>query len=270
MNGKTRALAWCTFGSFLHNRLILIIGIVFVLVVLLMMTPLLGLKMMATAENAAQVEQVALSVIAGIMGFVSGFGSLLAAWVAADSVGTEMTSGTIQAVMARPVRRWEFLLGKFTGAMMFMTAYTAMMTGLSYLLALIAGEQIRSAPWVLVVYPLTRYAIYAAMAIALVTLLRPVAVMGLVVIVALGAAVVSSPMYETRRPVLRQLMRGVYWLLPSTNLLSESRFIELTKASLEKVRWMEHLTAIAYGLDYALVLLLLAMWSFHYRSLKRD
>jgi ABC-type transport system involved in multi-copper enzyme maturation permease subunit len=267
---KLWTLARCTFGSFLHNRLILVLGLVFVLVILLMMTPLLGLKMMATADNAGQMEAVALNVIAGIMSFVSGVGSLLAAWTAADSVGTEMTSGTIQAVMARPVWRWEFLLGKFTGVMMFMSAYTAMMLFLSYLLALIAGEQIHSAPWVLIVYPLARYAIYAALATALVTLVRPVAVIGAVMLVALGAAMVSSPMYQTHRPGLRQLVRGLYWLLPSTNLLSESRFIELTKASLEKVRWTEHLTAIAYGLDYALVLLLLAMWSFHYRSLKRD
>ena len=60
------------------------------------------------------------------------------------------------------------------------------------------------------------------------------------------------------------------YVLPSTTLLSEDRFLSITEASLKQAGWAEHLTTIAYGLDYALVVLLLAMWSFHYRSLKRD
>jgi hypothetical protein len=33
---------------------------------------------------------------------------------------------------------------------------------------------------------------------------------------------------------------------------------------------MEHGTSLLYGLDYALVFLLLAMWSFRRRTLRRD
>jgi hypothetical protein len=39
---------------------------------------------------------------------------------------------------------------------------------------------------------------------------------------------------------------------------------------LKQAGWLDHLITLAYGLDYALVFLLLATWSFHYRSLKRD
>jgi ABC-type transport system involved in multi-copper enzyme maturation permease subunit len=172
--------------------------------------------------------------------------------------------------MARPVRRWEFLAGKFFGVMLLMSAYVLMMFGLSYLLAWMGGERIQSTPWILLVYPLVRYAIYAAVAMALVTLIRPIVTMGIVALLALGAAMVSSPNFTPHRVVLRQLVRGLYWILPSTNLLSESRFLEITHASLKQTGWLEHLTTIAYGLDYALVCLVLAMWSFHYRSLKRD
>src|SRR5256885_422168 len=37
--------------------------------------------------------------------------------------------------------------------------------------------------------------------------------------------------------------------------------------SLKPIPWSEHLTAMAYGLDYALVCFLLAVWSFSHRSL---
>jgi ABC-type transport system involved in multi-copper enzyme maturation permease subunit len=267
---KIRTMAWSTFGSFLHNRLIVVLAIVCVAVVLLMLTPLLGAKAMASVESAAQIQTMVLNMVSGIMSFVSGFGSLLAAWAAADCVGTEMTSGTILAVMARPVRRWEFLVGKFFGVMLLMAVYVLMTFGLSYLLAWIGGERIQSTPWVLLAYPIVRYAIYAGIAMALVTLFRPIVTIGLVALLALGAAMVSSPNFTPHRVVLHQLVRGLYWVLPSTELLSESRFLEITRASLKQTGWLEHLTTLAYGLDYALVCLLLAMWSFHLRSLKRD
>ena len=74
------------------------------------------------------------------MSLLSGFGSLLAAWSAADAVWSDIRSGTILAVLARPVRRWEFLLGKFLGVQLLMGAYVLMMLALSYLLAAIGGR----------------------------------------------------------------------------------------------------------------------------------
>ncbi len=85
-----------------------------------------------------------------------------------------MRSGTILAIMARPVRRWEFLLGKYLGVQLLMLIYVAGMLALSYLLASIGGESIHSTPWVLIVYPLVRYAVYSAIAVLLVTVLHPV------------------------------------------------------------------------------------------------
>ena len=51
--------------------------------------------------------------VSAIMSLVSGFGSLLAAWAAADAVALEVRSGTMLAVLARPVRRWEYPLVRY-------------------------------------------------------------------------------------------------------------------------------------------------------------
>jgi ABC-type transport system involved in multi-copper enzyme maturation permease subunit len=267
---KLKSIALETFRSFLHNRLILVLLIIAVIVVLLMMTPLLGAKAMRSAQNAAQMENLVLTMVAEIMQFVSGFGSLLAAWAAADAVSAEMTSGTIMAVMARPVKRWEFLLGKFAGVMLLMTAYVAMMLGLSFLLAGIGGQRIHSNVLVLFTYPMVRYAIWAAIAMTFVTWIRPIAVMGVVMLVAIFISMASSQGFAREYTSVRHFLDAAGWVLPSTGLLSETRFLEITHASLKQTGWLEHLTTISYGLNYALVCLLLAMWSFHYRSLKRD
>ncbi|MBZ5583101.1 MAG: ABC transporter permease [Acidobacteriia bacterium] len=147
---RIRAIAANTFAGLLRNKLIVFFFAGFVCIVLLMMTPLLMLKSMA-ASAPETLQSSTYPMIGAVMGMVSGFGSLLAAWAAADSVWGEMKSGTILAVMARPVRRWEFLLGKYLGVQLLMAVYIVLMFGLSYALAWLGGGRIQSAaPWALI------------------------------------------------------------------------------------------------------------------------
>jgi hypothetical protein len=66
------------------------------------------------------------------------------------------------------------------------------------------------------------------------------------------------------------LQAGLYAVLPSPNLLSETRFLTITEASLKHTSGLHHLTALAYGLDWAMVFFLFAAWLFSRRSLLRD
>ena len=259
---KVRTIALNTFGSFLRNKLLILFFSLFLCLVLLMMSPLLARKAMTTAANTEQMEALVLSTVGLVMSLVSGFGSLLAAWAAADAVASEMKSGTVLAVMARPLRRWEFLAGKYLGVMLLLAVYVAFMLVVSYFLAWLGGQHIHAATWTLILYPLVRYAIYAAISMLLVTMLHPMVTVGLILVLATVSAMVQN---ADKWPGWLRI--PLYAVLPSTGLLSEGRFIELTQATLKPVPWSEHLTAMAYGLDYALVCFLLAVWSFSHRSL---
>jgi ABC-type transport system involved in multi-copper enzyme maturation permease subunit len=265
---KVRAIALNTFAGFLRNKLIVLFLAVFVGILLLFLTPLLAMKAMS-GPAAAQMESPVLTLVGALMTMISGFGSLLAAWSAADTVADEMKSGTILAVMARPVRRWEFLLGKYLGVQLLMAVYVLFMFGFSYLLTWIGGERIQTTPWVLIAYPLIRYAIYSAISMFLVTMMHPVMAFGLVLVTSILTFMVSP---GARPPAFLPgpLRAIVYTLLPSTELLSESRFLTITQTSLEKITWDVHAITLSYGLDYALVCFLLAVWSFRRRSLSRD
>jgi len=265
---KVRAIALNTFAGFLRNKLIVLFLAVFVGILLLFLTPLLAMKAMS-GPAAAQMESPVLTLVGALMTMISGFGSLLAAWSAADTVADEMKSGTILAVMARPVRRWEFLLGKYLGVQLLMAVYVLFMFGFSYLLTWIGGERIQTTPWVLIAYPLVRYAIYSAISMFLVTMMHPVMAFGLVLVTSILTFIVSP---GARPPAFLPgpLRAIVYTLLPSTELLSESRFLTITQTSLEKITWDVHAITLSYGLDYALVCFLLAVWSFRRRSLSRD
>lgn len=262
---KIRTITLSTFGSFLHNKLILLFCSLFLCIVLLMMTPLMGFKAMTTSANAQQMQGVILNEVAMIMSLVSGFGSLLAAWAAADSLASEMKSGTILAVMARPLRRWEFLIGKYLGVLLLMAVYTIAMLGVTFLLAWLGGQRFHTSLWTLLVYPMVRFAIWAAIAMFLVTLAHPIFAMGLVILLAtLQAIFVSS------EKIPNWLRLPVHLFLPMTNLLSEQRFLVITRASIKPFPWTSHLTVLIYGLDYAVVCFLLAVTVFQFRSLTRD
>lgn len=262
-----RALAWNTFAGLLRNRLIALFCGIFLCGLLLMMTPLLAFRSTDVPDATRQGMALSLLRIGTMM--ISGFGSLLAAWAAADAVAGEMKSGTILAVMARPVHRWQFLAGKWLGVQMLMLAYVVLMLGLTILLTRIVGERIESALWPFLVYPMLRYATYSALAVLLVTMMHPVFAFVAVLLTSVLASMVS-PGSLGGAFLPAWLRTGIYYLIPSTNLLSEERFLAINQASLHAVPWIEHLTVITYGLDCAAAFLLLAMWSFRRRALVRE
>ncbi|MGO4885094.1 MAG: ABC transporter permease [Bryobacteraceae bacterium] len=263
---RIRAIAFLTFGGFLRNKLMILFLALFAVVVLLMMTPLMVFR----AQPAAAVhnESTALGLIGAIMSLLSGFGSLLAAWSAADAVWSDIKSGTILAVLARPVRRWEFLLGKFLGVQLLMGAYVLMMLALSYLLAAIGDQHIHPAPWMLIVYPMVRYALYSGLAMLLAAVMHPVLSFAIMLVIMVLELIVSPGSRNAYIP--EWLQTGLYAVLPSPDVLSETRFLTITEAALKRTSPLDHLTALAYGLDWALVFFLLAAWLFSRRSIARD
>ena len=265
---KIRAIALNTFSGLVRNKIIILFCAGCVCVLLLMLTSLLAMRNMRGVQNGERMQMMVLPVIAGMMTFISGFGSLLAAWSAADAVAAEMRSGTVLAVLARPVRRWEFLLGKFLGVQLMMFVFVLIMLGLNYLLAWIGGATIQTTPWVLIVYPMVRYMICSALGMLLVTVMHPIISFCLVLVVMIGAGLVAPNNPQTFMP--QWLRTGLFYVFPSSNLLSETRFLTITRATLQAATWTDHATALIYGVDYALVCFILAAWIFHSRSLSRD
>ncbi len=263
---RIRVLAWITFLGLFRNKVIILFVALFLCIVLLMMTPLMTASI---TTEPARMQGMVLMLITAVMSMVSGFGSLLAAWSAADTVASEMKTGTILAVMARPIRRWEFLLGKYLGVQMLIAVYVLFMFVVTNVLAWLAGQRLVTNPWLLVVYPMVRYSIYGAMAICFVTMMHPIFAFVLVLFSGVVANTVAPSSMATQL-IPRWLHRGLFFVLPSVNLLSESKFLAISSAKLRQTPWTEHVTALAYGLDYALVFLLFAAWAFRRRSLARE
>jgi ABC-type transport system involved in multi-copper enzyme maturation permease subunit len=72
-----------------------------------------------------------------IVNLLSGF---LALFVSVGAVSAEVDSGTLHALLARPVRRWQFLVGRWLAYALIIAVYVAVMAGLVLMVAALLGD----------------------------------------------------------------------------------------------------------------------------------
>ena len=72
-----------------------------------------------------------------IVNLLSGF---LALFVSVGAVSAEVDSGTLHALLARPVRRWQFLVGRWLAYALIISVYVAVMAGLVLMVAALLGD----------------------------------------------------------------------------------------------------------------------------------
>jgi ABC-type transport system involved in multi-copper enzyme maturation permease subunit len=72
-----------------------------------------------------------------IVNLLSGF---LALFLSVGAVSAEVDSGTLHALLARPVRRWQFLLGRWLAYALIISVYVAVMAGLVLTVAAVIGD----------------------------------------------------------------------------------------------------------------------------------
>lgn len=207
--------------------------------------------------------------------------NFLALFLSVGAVSAEIDSGTLHAVLARPIRRAEFILGRWLAYTGLMGVYVAAMAGLLMLLArLIAGFEIPS-PWPAI----------ALMALAAVLLLT-VSLLGSTVLSTLANGVVVFSLFglawlagiiETLGVALENttmvnlgivvsllipsdaIWRGASYFVQSPTMLS---FAAAARGGIPFASYTPPATAlIIWSLLYMVVATLLAVWAFSRRDL---
>jgi Cu-processing system permease protein len=152
---------------------------------------------------------------------ISVIGLLIAVFIGVGLVSKEMDKRTLYALLAKPVRRWEFLLGKFGGLVLTLTANTmAMSAGLFLALKLVkqSGEHLEGPILVAVYFILLKLALVVALALLFscytTPLLSILCTAGLYVA---GLFVMEMRAYrsETVSPALQSLLKKLSYVLPN-------------------------------------------------------
>jgi ABC-type transport system involved in multi-copper enzyme maturation permease subunit len=76
---------------------------------------------------------------------ISLFGVIIAIFIGIGLVAKEIEKRTLYTILSRPVRRWEFIVGKYFGLLMTLVVNAALMTFGFYLALLITSRQLTAA-----------------------------------------------------------------------------------------------------------------------------
>ncbi len=152
---------------------------------------------------------------------ISVIGLLIAVFLGVALVSKEMDKRTLYALLAKPVRRWEFLLGKFAGLVLTLAVNTAAMT-LGLLLVMIyvkhSLERSDAAVLVAVYFILLKLALIVALALLFSCFTTPL----LAILFTAGLYIVGLYVQELRNlpmqvmsPAMAAFTRWLSYILPN-------------------------------------------------------
>lgn len=203
----------------------------------------------ADLESARQEMASAGSMFLAIFYWLAGLAStIVALFVCASAVTGDIRRGTLPIVLAKPVSRAQFLLGKYCGAVAIVLGYSALigivLTIFTYANQLDLSPAARYAPW----FIFCQSIMVGSVALFLSLLMHPL-------IAAVLAFFASAGFFSSPNPL--------YFVLPSYHpfnvfmLFFEGSLIPLEDA----------LILTLYAFDVAAIFLLLALWRFRYKEL---
>jgi ABC-type transport system involved in multi-copper enzyme maturation permease subunit len=146
---------------------------------------------------------------------------LIAVFIGVGLVSKEMDKRTLYALLAKPVRRWEFLLGKFGGLVLTLTVNTvAMAVGLFLALNVIkhSNEHLAGSVLVAVYFILLKLALVVALALLFSCYTTPL----LAILCTAGLYVAGLFVKEMRAfqsdtvsQAVQSVLRGLSYILPN-------------------------------------------------------
>ena len=113
---RVAVVAWNTFREAVRDRVLY--NLVFFALVMIAAAILVG-------QISIGIEQMVIVTLG--LSAISVIGLLIAVFIGVSLVSKEMDKRTLYALLAKPVRRWEFLLGKFGGLLLTLGVNTAAM-----------------------------------------------------------------------------------------------------------------------------------------------
>jgi Cu-processing system permease protein len=104
MNGRIPAIAFSTFREAVRDRVLY--NLIFFVLLLVASAPIFG-------QISVGIERIFLINLG--LGAISIFGIVIAIFIGIGLVSKEIEKKTLYTVLSRPVRRWEFIIGKYLG-----------------------------------------------------------------------------------------------------------------------------------------------------------
>jgi ABC-type transport system involved in multi-copper enzyme maturation permease subunit len=201
---------------------------------------------------------------------ISVIGIFIAVFIGVGLVSKEMEKRTLYALLAKPVHRWEFLLGKYAGLVMTLTLNTAAMAVGLYLALWAVKHPLESSDWyvlVAVYLILLKLALIVALAMLFSCFTTPF--LAILFTVAIYIAGVFAEDLRTMQavdlaPSTMKLLRSISYLLPNFENFNVMGAVAHGRGVPASLVWQD----TSYTMLYAAIVLAAAAVVFSRRNLK--
>jgi ABC-type transport system involved in multi-copper enzyme maturation permease subunit len=195
---------------------------------------------------------------------ISVFGLLTAVFVGVSLVFKEIERRTVYTLLAQPVRRWQFVCGKFVG-LSFVLGASVIVTGAALLIAVALKGESPVGLIPAIVLGFVELELIAAFAVLFSSFTNPIlAAVGTVATYVVGHLSWSFDLLEKRisGDVAKALCRGLHAVIPNLDRLN----VKASAVHGVPLPPGYFVAAVGYGLFYALAILILACLVFERRE----
>jgi ABC-type transport system involved in multi-copper enzyme maturation permease subunit len=226
----------------------------------LMIACSVGLAKLHIGYSARIYRDVGLSAIAL-------FGVLIAIFVGINLVNRELAQKTVYTMLAQPVRRWEFLVGKYVGLLGLLAFEVAVMSACFLAVLLLQAAEISSELYVAIGFIWVELALITAVALFFSSFTTPyLAGMFTVALWVAGHLLADLRAFgeHSEAPGLRALTNALYWALPNLDRLD----MKTDAAAGHPIAFARAAAAFGYAALYSSALLVAATLLFRRRDFR--
>jgi ABC-type transport system involved in multi-copper enzyme maturation permease subunit len=201
---------------------------------------------------------------------ISVIGLLIAVFIGVGLVYKEMDKRTLYALLAKPVRRWEFLLGKFGGLVLTLAVNTLAMAAGLFAALLFVKHHLEPTDAVLLIaiyFILLKLALVVALALLFSCYSTPLLAIlytSALYVAGLFVEEMRTFHFNTPNPPMEALLRGLSYLLPNF----ENFNVMAAAAHGREIPGALVLQNTVYAALYSVIVLLVAAAVFSRRNLK--
>ena len=193
------------------------------------------------------------------------FGVLISIFVGTNLVYKEVDKRTLYTILSRPIRRYEFILGKYLGLAFLLGLVTMVMTDVAVIYVFAFGGSVDLAFFLAAFLIYCELLLLTAFAVLLSSLTSPI--LGALIVFCVFVLGHATEVLVDLPPhfdgtLAKHILESVYYVVPNLNNFNlRAEAANSVALSLAYVAW-----ATLYGFVYSAVLLLLAFLAFENRD----
>src|SRR5262245_10082075 len=260
---NVRLIGRLAFRTVLRNKVMYLIVFLALLVLLPFVVSLAFFRMAAEACETVTVETMRLTMIQSLFALWWFAAAMLGITLGASAISSEIRSQTIVTLLSKPVNRWVFVAGKWSGSAVFLLVFLAVGFSIGLMVMRVFGLSTSGLFWLGLVHLALNVLLLSGLALSLSTLTPPV-------IAGAGAFLIqilsgwAAALVGSSEPYLRYPALAIYYLCPSqTDLLSDA----FDKTVL-RPEYGYHLQVLMENAGYLALVLLLGCTLFERREIR--